>query len=401
MQVVLHDTEDLKRVLRAQPDDLSPGQIGELNYWLRHYLDASLNELLLEVAVEQGTNSKAVLVLATCALHNFEDLKLDPFTTLKRILAVVDRKGIGQESSFVEGFAEQVAVMLAEYAQHIERSGDGDGANGYLQAFLKLEEASCASYDQFWRHVMRNLPSTTFVPLARAVAGSDKVAEFGELYQEVLARVRSVGDGGPWMEKAAKEEKAIRSKAREVEQQMDQEQGQKMVEVQKAYDSLIEQRREEVKEENKDLRVKFIWSFAITVFSGILALWIIRLFIVSAGGKETTPDLWRVPFIVLSGVIFGLFGLLVAEELGCALGCLLLGLIAAPLVVVLSPIIFVIAVGFMLYYRFSYARKFQGAGLTPEEASARQLSLDRIEEYYREMRRMRMGEIVVSAILEA
>ncbi len=124
MQVVLHDTEDLKRVLRAQPDDLSPGQIGELNYWLRHYLDASLNELLLEVAAEQGTNSEAVLALATGALHNFDDLRLDPFTCLERILAAVDRKGIGQDSSFVEGLAEQVAVMLAEYAQHIERGDE-------------------------------------------------------------------------------------------------------------------------------------------------------------------------------------------------------------------------------------------------------------------------------------
>ncbi len=109
-------------------------------------------------------------------------------------------------------------------------------ASGCLRRFLGLLQTSYDNHDQLWQHVMRDIPSTTFVPLARAVAGSDKVTEFGELYQEVLARVRSVGDGGPWMEKVAKEEEAIRLKAREAEQQMDQERGQRRVEVEKAYD---------------------------------------------------------------------------------------------------------------------------------------------------------------------
>lgn len=403
--LILKDAGDLEQLLRENAHRLLQQDVKELNYWLRYYADTSLNERLLEVAEGQGTNSEAVLALATGVLHNFDDIRLDPFASLERILTIVDTKKLWEDQSFMAGFAEQVALMLTEYAKRIEGSGNVDAVIGYLREFLRVLRATYDKHSQMWQRVMSTIPSTTFVPLARLVASNDGVAEFGELYQGVLAIVRSVENGGPWMEKVAEEEKAIRSKALEVEQQIDQEREQKRAEVEKAYDQMIKEKRKEVKKQNKELRNKSMLSFAFTIYFIFVSIMAKIYGWPEQSGFDKHPEaffvfvLIELPWIlIMMPKVIELAGEL-AGWLGAIFG-FLLSVLIIYLVIYSAPVLSLIGAGVTVYYWRTYRNKLlEAAGLTSEEASARQLSLDRIEEYYRAMRRMRIGEIVVAAIL--
>jgi uncharacterized membrane protein YfcA len=133
--------------------------------------------------------------------------------------------------------------------------------------------------------------------------------------------------------------------------------------------------------------------------------------------ENTLLEKYRYPLIIvgcLIGEVLGLItgfvisvedsggpiGSIIAAFIGSIIGAFV-GALVGALVGVLSPVIALGALVFFLVNGYIYRRAIsKAARLTPEEESARRESLDRVDEYYREMEREERAKLFAQAILE-
>jgi len=90
---VIRDGEELKTLLRTDPEALEPDEVPALNQWLKNYLDTSLNQILLDLAAEPNITAKGLVRLSTCALRNESDKDLDLFAVLDRLMEMAMQPG--------------------------------------------------------------------------------------------------------------------------------------------------------------------------------------------------------------------------------------------------------------------------------------------------------------------
>lgn len=86
---VSQDIDQMKQVLKNHPESFD---WREANYWLKNYMNASLNELIAEVLETGKFDDDEFCALSSYALNNHDDLKLDIFQSLERLLPAINRR---------------------------------------------------------------------------------------------------------------------------------------------------------------------------------------------------------------------------------------------------------------------------------------------------------------------
>lgn len=468
---VVKEMEDVKRLLKEHPELFDHNVVKKVNYWLRYYKDKSFNEMVLEVMkhVDKGK----ILVLASCALCNYEDHHLDIFETLKQILIILKARSsdLNFSSQFIVKLGEEAARSIKGMVQHIVNQR-GDPVL-FLERWLEILEIQV---DGFWDEVASRLPEDLFVPLAQALDDNSRV-RFGEAYKRLMEKLLSLKTGTNLRKKVLKEQEFIQNKVNALAKSIKAECQSKRLIVEKSYTELIQQRKDKAKEDNKneDIYEKMGWSavvFVISIivvaikgffldFSIVLVGCLLGGIVGFAGGfyfiideqgfgirqiliglfvgfftsligvlvgaifgavanwlfENTLLEKYRYPLIIvgcLIGEVLGLItgfvisvedsggpiGSIIAAFIGSIIGAFV-GALVGALVGVLSPVIALGALVFFLVNGYIYRRAIsKAARLTPEEESARRESLDRVDEYYREMEREERAKLFAQAILE-
>lgn len=83
------NTKQLKQLLKEQPRDLD---WKEANYWLKNYVNASMNELIVDLLSTGEFDDDDFLALSSYVLNNHEDLKLDIFKSLEGLLPAIGKR---------------------------------------------------------------------------------------------------------------------------------------------------------------------------------------------------------------------------------------------------------------------------------------------------------------------
>lgn len=86
---IARDTDQVKALLKKYPKSFD---WQEANYWLKNYMNASLNELIVDVLSAGEFADDEFHALSSYALRNHDDLKRDIFQSLEDLLAVISRR---------------------------------------------------------------------------------------------------------------------------------------------------------------------------------------------------------------------------------------------------------------------------------------------------------------------
>jgi len=86
---VAKDIGQLKQLLKKRPKDLDAK---EVNYWLKNYMNASLNEIIVELLSTCEFDDDDFLTLSSYVLNNHEDLKLDILTSVESLLPAINKR---------------------------------------------------------------------------------------------------------------------------------------------------------------------------------------------------------------------------------------------------------------------------------------------------------------------
>lgn len=86
---VAKDISQFKQLLKKYLKDFDSK---EANYWLKNYMNASLNEIIVELLSTCEFDDSDFLTLSSYILNNHEDLKLDVFKSVESLLPAINKR---------------------------------------------------------------------------------------------------------------------------------------------------------------------------------------------------------------------------------------------------------------------------------------------------------------------
>lgn len=379
--LVVKNVEELREFLRWPFEELDPDQIDELNYWLCHYMDVSLNELILEVVSKETLDIYKVTSLSSCAVANLEDPKLGITDVLEKVLEILDRR------KAEDGFYTTIANATSKSIATLCRRQDG---LTHLEKFINFAKNHQNRHATFLHSVFQQLDVDSLSNMVRHpdVSDQSEVSRVVTLYNDLVSLTRDLAPHSPLAQWLTKD--SLRRAISEIKERNKKEKKEKETLVRSKYEELVEERRKVAKKTRPTIEYAIISGLKFLFFGFLFYSLVVGWYTFKKGAELGGIAIDWMEELGAEGAIVGLLAIVIQLLIPAFVAYL--GWVLFPVFALWSGVSAVSS-----YIRWK-SRIKKAAQLTPDESQALQESLRNIEDYFRQKEEQEVGQDIIGRL---